>query len=193
MGLGKYLRDDERLVGHPGLILPLSSRFPKDEPLEVLRRLLVLKEDRRVALAGGPIGHPIAADEARDLLDHRDDLLLQPPLLLLPVPRLHVPHTYRRVHILASFLPGSPPEQLASIVESAARRVLLRRIPSTETVWKLLRAGQTSDHQARHRRVDEGLPCGAQPLVVLAHPPVVAYPGEGSLHHPPPRQHPETL
>src|SRR5829696_2812102 len=112
MGLGKYLRDDERLVGHPGLILPLSSRFPKDEPLEVLRRRLVLKEDRRVALAGGPIGHPIAADEARDLLDHRDDLLLQPPLLLLPVTRLHVPYTYRRVHILASFCQAPPRSSL---------------------------------------------------------------------------------
>ena len=39
-----------------------------------------------------------------------------------------------------------------------------------ETVWKLLRTGQPPHHEPRHRRVDEGLPGGAQPLVVLGHP-----------------------
>src|SRR5918994_7513383 len=34
-------------------------------------------------------------------------------------------------------------------------------------------------------------PRDAQPLVVLAQPTVVADPGEGALHHPPTRQHPE--
>src|SRR5215212_5653734 len=61
-----------------------------------------------------------------------------------------------------------------------------------ETVWKVLRTGQPSHHQATHRRVDEGLPGCAQPLVVFGHPPVVADPREGALHHPPTRQHPET-
>src|SRR5215217_6964008 len=63
---------------------------------------------------------------------------------------------------------------------------------SLETVWKLLRTGQPSYHQPRHRRIDERLPRGAQPLVVLAQPTVVGDPGEGALHHPPTRQHPET-
>src|SRR5215212_7835696 len=61
-----------------------------------------------------------------------------------------------------------------------------------ETVWKLLRTGQPPHHKPRHRRVDKGLSGGAQPLVVLGHPPVVGDPREGALHHPPPRQDPKT-
>src|SRR5215203_53143 len=61
-----------------------------------------------------------------------------------------------------------------------------------ETVWKLLRTGQAPHHQPRHRRINKGLSGCAQPLVVFGHPPVVADPREGALHHPPPRQHPET-
>src|SRR5215216_4193915 len=66
------------------------------------------------------------------------------------------------------------------------RRILL------ETVWKVLRTSQPPDHEPRHRRVDKCLSGGAQPLVVFGHPPVVADPREGALHHPPPRQHCET-
>src|SRR5215212_5848373 len=62
---------------------------------------------------------------------------------------------------------------------------------SRETVWKLLHTGQPPHHKPPHRRVDEGLSSCAQPLVVLGHPPVVADPREGALHHPPPRQHSE--
>src|SRR5215207_8569076 len=69
----------------------------------------------------------------------------------------------------------------------------LRRILLLETVWKLLRAGQPPHHQTRHRRVDEGFSSCAQPLVVFGHPSVVAYPGEGALHYPPPRQHLEAF
>src|SRR5215213_11911539 len=58
----------------------------------------------------------------------------------------------------------------------------------SETVWKLLRTGQTPRHQPYHRRVDERLRARAQPFVILAHPPVLREPGEGPLHHPPPRQ-----
>src|SRR5215213_1159647 len=68
----------------------------------------------------------------------------------------------------------------------------LRRISLLETVWKLLRTGQAPHHQPRHRRINKGLSGCAQPLVVFGHPPVVADPREGALHHPPPRQHPET-
>src|SRR5215216_2222326 len=60
---------------------------------------------------------------------------------------------------------------------------------SRETVWKVLRTSQPPDHEPRHRRVDKCLSGGAQPLVVFGHPPVVADPREGALHHPPPRQH----
>src|SRR5918994_489798 len=69
----------------------------------------------------------------------------------------------------------------------------LPRILLPETVWKLLRTGQPPYHEPRHRRVDEGLTCGAQPLVILGHPPVVAYPCEGTLYHPPPWQHLEAF
>src|SRR5215212_10753605 len=72
-----------------------------------------------------------------------------------------------------------------------ARREL-RRITLPETVWKFLRTGQPPHHEPRHRRVNEGLSGGTQPFVVFGHPPVVAYPREGPLHHPSPRQHPET-
>src|SRR5215203_954983 len=65
--------------------------------------------------------------------------------------------------------------------------------PRRETVWKLLYTGYTSHHQPCHRRVDEGLPGGAQPLEVFGHPPVVRDPREGALHYPPSRQHPKTL
>src|SRR5215213_11183887 len=68
----------------------------------------------------------------------------------------------------------------------------LLRISLPETVWKFLRTGQPPHHNPRHRRVNEGLSGGTQPLVVFGHPPVVADPREGALHHPSPRQHPET-
>src|SRR5215212_11764916 len=64
---------------------------------------------------------------------------------------------------------------------------------SRETVRKLLRTGQPPHHQPPHRRVDKGLPGGAQPFVVLRHSTVMRDPREGALHHPPPRQHPKTL
>src|SRR5215212_2945743 len=64
----------------------------------------------------------------------------------------------------------------------------LRRIPLLETVWKFLGTRQPPHHEPRHRCVNEGLPGGAQPLVVFGHPTVVAYPREGALHHPSPRQ-----
>src|SRR5437868_3667559 len=59
----------------------------------------------------------------------------------------------------------------------------------SETVWKFLLTGQPPHHQTYHSRVDERFAGRAQPLVVLAHPPVVADPGEGSFHDPASRQH----
>jgi hypothetical protein len=56
---------DERLVAHAGLLPLLLSGIPNDESLEALRHILLFPDERRVALAGGPITHPIAADEAR--------------------------------------------------------------------------------------------------------------------------------
>src|SRR5215213_421952 len=68
-----------------------------------------------------------------------------------------------------------------------ARREL-RRITLLETVWKFLGTSQPPHHQAYHRRIDECLAGGAQPLVVLAHPAVVAQPSERPLRNPPTRQ-----
>src|ERR671920_765806 len=56
---------------------------------------------------------------------------------------------------------------------------------SLETVWKLLRTYQPPQHKPRHRRIDERLSGGAQPLVVLRHSTVVRDPGERSLYDPP--------
>src|SRR5215207_9908633 len=56
-----------------------------------------------------------------------------------------------------------------------------------ETVWKFSGTGQAPHHKPYHRGVHERLRAGAQPLVVLAHPPVLREPREGPLHHPPPR------
>src|SRR5215210_6350000 len=78
------------------------------------------------------------------------------------------------------------------VYKAATSEGELRRIFLPETVWKLLCAGQPPHHKPRHRRVDERLPGGAQPLVISGHPPVVRDPSEGALHHPTPRQHPET-
>src|SRR3712207_3477027 len=52
----------------------------------------------------------------------------------------------------------------------------------------MLSTSQPPYHETGHRRVDERLTGGAQPLVVLAHPPVLREPREGALH-PAPRQY----
>jgi hypothetical protein len=44
-----------------------------------------------------------------------------------------------------------------------------------------------------HRDIDERFSAGTQPLVVLAHPPVLREPRESALHHPPPRQYHEAI
>src|SRR5918994_2699471 len=46
-------------------------------------------------------------------------------------------------------------------------------------------------HETGNRHIDERFSGGAQPLVVLAHPPVLVQPREGALHHPAPRQYHE--
>jgi hypothetical protein len=51
----------------------------------------------------------------------------------------------------------------------------------SETVWKLSATSQPPNHQANHGRVDERFRACAQPLVVFAHPPVLAQPREGAL------------
>jgi hypothetical protein len=68
----------------------------------------------------------------------------------------------------------------------------IRERPFPETVWKVLRTGQTPHHEPTHRSVDKGLPSGAQPLVVLAHCAVVRDPGERSLYDSSTRQDPKT-
>ena len=63
---------------------------------------------------------------------------------------------------------------------------------SARDCLETLRTSEAPHHKPRHRHVDEGLPGGAQPLVIFGHPPVVRDPSEGALHHPTPRQDPET-
>src|SRR5215216_7560004 len=63
------------------------------------------------------------------------------------------------------------------------------RRPPRETVWKVSDTGQAPHKQPNHRSVDKRFCADAQPLVVLAHPSVLAQPCEGPLHHPAPRQY----
>ncbi len=51
-----------------------------------------------------------------------------------------------------------------------------------ETVWKTLITSQPPYHEASHRDIDKRFSCGAKPLVVLAHPPVLRESREGALH-----------
>ena len=50
-----------------------------------------------------------------------------------------------------------------------------------ETVWKVSGTSQTPHHQSNHGHIHERFRARAQALVVLAHPPVLAKPGEGPL------------
>src|SRR5215212_5559331 len=59
---------------------------------------------------------------------------------------------------------------------------------SRETVWKILSTSQPSYHEPCHRDIDKRFSGGAQPLVVLAHPPVLREPREGALHNPAARE-----
>src|SRR3712207_7573817 len=68
---------------------------------------------------------------------------------------------------------------------------MIRR-PPRSTLFPYTTLFRSPHHKPRHRRVHEGLSSGAQPLVVFAHAPVVGDPREGALHHPTPRQDPET-
>src|SRR5215207_6669863 len=69
----------------------------------------------------------------------------------------------------------------------------LRKVSDTATntfrqVWKILSTSQSPYHEACHRYIDEGFSGSAQPLIVLAHPSVLAQPRESSLHHPAARE-----
>src|SRR4028118_1247070 len=53
-----------------------------------------------------------------------------------------------------------------------------------ETVWKFSATSHSPHHQPNHGCVHKRFRAGTQPLVVLAHPSVLAKPGEGPLHNP---------
>ena len=44
--------------------------------------------------------------------------------------------------------------------------------------------GQAREHQPKHGQVDHGLTAAGQVLVVLAHAPIAADPGQGALNNP---------
>src|ERR687890_2865223 len=64
---------------------------------------------------------------------------------------------------------------------------------SQRNCLKILSTSQPPHHQPCHRRIDERFSGCAQPLVILAHPPVLRKPGEGPLHHPSTGQHLEAF
>src|SRR5215208_2697947 len=70
---------------------------------------------------------------------------------------------------------------------SRVSRPLSTQMPR-ETVWKILSTSQPSYHEPCHRDIDKRFSGGAQPLVVLAHPPVLREPREGALHNPAARE-----
>ncbi len=53
-----------------------------------------------------------------------------------------------------------------------------------EAVREGSNTGEPPQHQAAHDRVDHGLARLAQPLVILAHPPALGEPADGSFGHP---------
>src|SRR5260221_1694290 len=55
-----------------------------------------------------------------------------------------------------------------------------------------LEASEAAKHEADHRDRDERLAGGAEALVLLAEPAVLALPSERSFDHPPPRKHPDS-
>src|SRR5258706_13513710 len=55
-----------------------------------------------------------------------------------------------------------------------------------------LEASEAAKHEADHRDIDERLAGGAEALVILAEPALLALPSERSFDHPPPRKHPES-
>src|SRR5258706_11787455 len=55
-----------------------------------------------------------------------------------------------------------------------------------------LEASEAAKHEADHRDRDERLAGGAEALVILAEPALLALPSERSFDHPPPRKHPES-
>src|SRR5215213_920985 len=60
-----------------------------------------------------------------------------------------------------------------------------------EVVLEAVREGSSTSeppqHQATHDRVDHGLATLTQPLVILAHPPALREPANGSFCYPAPR------
>src|SRR5215213_2126776 len=122
-----HLRDDERLVDHAAPLPGLLPLIPEDEPLEALRRLLVLPDDRGVGLGGVLIPHPIACDEARALPTHRtiSSCSARCCSSQSPASMFHTP--------TAAYIPLPPFATLPTgasytrIVEKAARRTLLPR------------------------------------------------------------------
>src|SRR5215211_1099783 len=78
-----------------------------------------------------------------------------------------------------TFPPGFSTPRLFSCPDSLSfREVRIRNC------LKILSTSQPPYHQPCHRRIDERFSGGAQPLVILAHPPVLREPGEGPLHYP---------
>ena len=58
---------------------------------------------------------------------------------------------------------------------------------SLEAVREGSNTGESSQHQPAHHRIDHGPARFAQPLVVLAHPPALREPADGSFCYPAPR------
>src|SRR5215211_676873 len=73
-------------------------------------------------------------------------------------------------------------ERLCTPLLPSVRRVSEKN--SSRNCLKILSTSQPPYHQPCHCRIDERFCGGAQPLVILAHPPVLREPGEGPLHYP---------
>src|SRR5215217_3777120 len=58
----------------------------------------------------------------------------------------------------------------------------LRRIPLPRLYEKVSSAGEAPRHEADHGSVHQRSPVRTQPLVILAHPPLLVDPGDRPLH-----------
>src|SRR5215212_11762053 len=73
---------------------------------------------------------------------------------------------------------------LACLCGTGAYASGLVRRAAGRNCLKILSTSQPPYHQPCHRRIDERFSGCAQPLVILAHPPVLREPAEGPLHYP---------
>src|SRR5215204_7613303 len=96
--------------------------------------------------------------------------------------------SFRRGSFLRRVI-AKPPGQVERLVaySTFARISMPMTSDPLEAVREGSNTGEPPQHQATHHRVDHRLATLAQPHVVLAHPPALREPADGSFRDPAPR------